>query len=125
MAIKEGLLIEAKRGNEGSEKQGVLYSAITMYYHERAKCRNKIGKYDESIIDFDTVIKRNPSNAHAYFGRGLALKAQKKYSEASADFETSKRLDPDNLKLIINYRTLNANSSTIELCKPGEEPIYK
>eukprot|EP00351_Strombidinopsis_sp_SopsisLIS2011_P004411 CAMPEP_0116882806 /NCGR_PEP_ID=MMETSP0463-20121206/15162_1 /TAXON_ID=181622 /ORGANISM="Strombidinopsis sp, Strain SopsisLIS2011" /LENGTH=56 /DNA_ID=CAMNT_0004536607 /DNA_START=985 /DNA_END=1155 /DNA_ORIENTATION=- len=55
-----------------------------------------IEDHANSITDFDTVIKRNPKNAHAYFRRAFSLKALKKFGAAADDFEKAKALDPLN-----------------------------
>ena len=47
------------------------------YMHERAKAHQMIGMHAEAVKDFDALLKRNPSNAHAYFRRAFSLKALK------------------------------------------------
>jgi Tfp pilus assembly protein PilF len=50
------------------------------YTHERAKAYQMIEMHTEAVADFNTVIKRNPQNAHAYFRRAFSLKALKEFS---------------------------------------------
>eukprot|EP00352_Strombidinopsis_acuminata_P000415 CAMPEP_0176341628 /NCGR_PEP_ID=MMETSP0126-20121128/2529_1 /TAXON_ID=141414 ORGANISM="Strombidinopsis acuminatum, Strain SPMC142" /NCGR_SAMPLE_ID=MMETSP0126 /ASSEMBLY_ACC=CAM_ASM_000229 /LENGTH=100 /DNA_ID=CAMNT_0017686557 /DNA_START=563 /DNA_END=865 /DNA_ORIENTATION=+ len=66
------------------------------YVHERAKAYQMIEDHSNAIEDFNTVIKRNPKNAHAYFRRAFSLKAIGKFAEAADDFEKAKSLDPLN-----------------------------
>jgi hypothetical protein len=66
------------------------------------------------------VIKRNPSNSHAYFRRAFSLKALKKFGEAADDFEKAKTLEPMNSQLVVNHKQLKG-VSCIVLCEPGEE----
>ena len=66
------------------------------------------------------MIKLQPKNSHAYFGRAFALKALKRYDEAAEDFEKAKELDPFNPKLIINAKKIY-EIKYIKLCEPGEE----
>ena len=47
------------------------------YIHERAKSYQMIEYHKEAIEDFGVVIKRNPTNAHAFFRRAFSLKALK------------------------------------------------
>jgi len=55
-----------------------------------------IEQHAEAVDDFNEVIKRNPTNPHAYFRRAFSLKALKKFAEAADDFEKAKNLDPMN-----------------------------
>lgn len=61
-----------------------------------------------------------PNNSHAYFGRGFAQKALKKFDESAEDFEKAKEIDPLNPKLVVNFKKLY-DVKYIQLCKPGEE----
>lgn len=36
-----------------------------------------IEEHEKAVNDFDTVIRKNPKNAHAYFRRAFSLKALK------------------------------------------------
>ena len=45
------------------------------YTHERAKAYQMIGEHVLAEADFDTVIRKNPKNANAYFRRAFSLKA--------------------------------------------------
>lgn len=47
------------------------------YIHERAKAYQMIEEHEKAVLDFDTVIKKNSKNAHAYFRRAFSLKALK------------------------------------------------
>lgn len=52
--------------------------------------------HESAITDFDTVIKKNSKNAHAYFRRAFSHKSLKNYTHSVEDFEKAKELDPDN-----------------------------
>ena len=45
------------------------------YVHERAKAYQMLEFHKEAIEDFNMVIKRNPTNAHAHFRRAFSYKA--------------------------------------------------
>jgi len=82
-----------------------------------------ISHHQEAVTDFNTVIKKNPKNAHAYFRRAFSLKALKKFNEAVEDFEMAKNLDPHNPHMLVNYKQLK-DVSCIVLCQPGEEKVF-
>ena len=74
------------------------------YIHERAKCYLLTEDNSKALQDYDDVIRMQPNNANAYFGRAFAHKALKSYELAADDFEKAKSLDPLNPKLIVNYK---------------------
>jgi tetratricopeptide (TPR) repeat protein len=47
-----------------------------------------------SLADLDEAIQLNPSNADAYYGRGLAYSASQQYESAIADFTRAIELAP-------------------------------
>jgi len=71
------------------------------------------------LDDYSEVIRLQPKNSHAYFGRAFAYKALKNYDAAAEDFEKAKELDPFNPKLIINAKKIY-DIKSIKLCDPGE-----
>ena len=82
-----------------------------------------IEHHEEAVKDFDVVISKNPTNAHAHFRRAFSLKALKRWSEAADDFELAKQLDPMNPKLVVNYKKLKGIICLV-LCEPGEEKLF-
>lgn len=80
-------------------------------------------KHEEAVQDFTKVILKNPKNAHAYFRRAFSMKSMKKYDESAGDFEKARSLDPENPRLIVNYKKIG-NVKTIVLCMPGKEKIF-
>ena len=93
------------------------------YIHERAKAHQMIGMHEEAIKDFNALLKRNPSNAHAYFRRAFSLKAIKKFAEAADDFQKAQDLDDKNPLLVVNHKKLKS-VECIVLCEPGEEKLF-
>lgn len=96
-----------------------------------------IDYHEQAVVDFSTVIKRNPKNAHAHFRRAFSYKALKvsvfdrlmcmmiqKFAEAADDFEQAKEIDPLNPKMVVNYKKLKG-VGCIVLCEPGEEKIFQ
>lgn len=45
------------------------------------------GKYDEAIAIFDEILKKNPNDISALYGRAEVFKIQKKYDEAVAIYD--------------------------------------
>lgn len=92
-----------------------------------------IEKHELACLDFDVVIRKNPTNANAHFRRAFSLKAQgagmskdkraEMYQLAVEDFEKAKNLDPMNEKLLVNYKMLK-NIQCIVLCEPGNEIVF-
>lgn len=76
------------------------------YIHERAKSYLLTDQYKKALDDYCDVIKLQPKNSHAYFGRAFAYKALKEYDKAAEDFEKAKELDPFNPRLIINAKKI-------------------
>ncbi|MBP7272271.1 MAG: tetratricopeptide repeat protein [Saprospiraceae bacterium] len=60
--------------------------------------------------NFNIVTQINPTNAKAYYYRGLARERQKKYEEARSDYEQTLRLEP-------NFTRAKASLSSIENLK--------
>ena len=60
------------------------------YIHERAKTYQMIEDHEKAVEDFDTVINKNPKNAHAHFRRAFSLKKLRKYNESVEDFEKAR-----------------------------------
>ena len=65
-----------------------------------------INEHEKAVADFDTVIRKNCKNAHAFFRRAFSLKSLKKYAESVEDFESARNLDPMNPALVVNYKKL-------------------
>ncbi len=54
------------------------------------------GKMDQALVQFDRVVKENPTFADAYYYRALAYLNQDKKAEAKADLQKLLELDPNN-----------------------------
>jgi tetratricopeptide (TPR) repeat protein len=62
----------------------------------RAFLRLEQKDYDHAIADFDEVLKVYPTNARAYYGRGLCWQYKREFAKALADFNHVIRLNPRN-----------------------------
>ena len=74
----------------------------------------------EALSDLNEVIKQQPDNAFAYFRRGFAHKALKKYDEAAEDFMKARELSPNDPRLIINKKQIYQTKYR-KLCEAGQE----
>merc|ERR1712154_617329 len=74
---------------ESTPENGVLYSNRAI-----AKLKNKDFKGAE--LDCNKCIELDSSQIKAWFRRGLARKALKKYNKSLQDFQTVLNLDPNN-----------------------------
>jgi len=51
--------------------------------------------YIDAIIEFNKAIMINSNDAVTYLGRGMAYKAQEKYSKAISDLNKTIEIDPN------------------------------
>ena len=70
--------------------------------------------------DLNEVIIYQPENSFAFFRRGFAHKALKKYDEAAEDFMKARELSPNDPRLIINKKQIY-NTKYRKLCEAGQE----
>lgn len=64
------------------------YPGVFNLYALRGDALNKIGKFDEAVIDFTSAIRLNPHPTY-YYHRGLALEALGRFNEARDDFRAA------------------------------------
>ncbi|GMH32673.1 hypothetical protein BSKO_00507 [Bryopsis sp. KO-2023] len=76
------------------------------FHHELAKSLQDIGRHQEAIRHFDTVLEQQPRNAHALLRRAVSLKCQGEYDRAADDFESAKALDRGNPAMHVDYHKL-------------------
>ncbi len=62
----------------------------------RARAHLVAGDYDSAIADYTQAIRLDPTDASAYYGRGLAYFFTGDYDSAIADYTEAIRLDPKN-----------------------------
>jgi tetratricopeptide (TPR) repeat protein len=60
------------------------------YFHQ-ANVFNSMGNYDAAIASADKALERQPGNGGALYEKGIALKNQEKWDEATAVFEQAAR----------------------------------
>ncbi|MGP0066472.1 MAG: tetratricopeptide repeat protein [Isosphaeraceae bacterium] len=63
-------------------------------YIVRAFFRMEQKDYNHAIADFDEVLKLNPKNVRAYYGRGQCWQREREFAKAIADFDQAVQLNP-------------------------------
>ncbi len=63
--------------------------------NSRAVVQLKMGNFDKAIADFDVAIKRQPKDARAYYGRGLAEARKGLSSRSQLDLKTAVDMDAE------------------------------
>lgn len=67
-----------------------------LYYKDAWYMKDKalynLGKYNESLLEYDTIIKINPKNKEAWNKKGVALKALGRMKEADEAFAMANKL---------------------------------
>lgn len=53
--------------------------------------RYDLGKYDDAIACYDKALQLDPTNAEAWYGKGLAFQAQGKSADAEDCFNKAKQ----------------------------------
>ena len=102
---------------KGSINQGNLWRC----YIERGKCQMNLNKWESAIEDFNYITENlNPSLIHPIFLRAWCYKNCGKPKLAGIDFETCKEMDPSNINIHVDYRTLH-QIRFVMLYPPGEE----
>ncbi len=71
------------------------YDLSGIYLH-RGRLHQNIGKYEDSIIDFNESIKLKPKNEVAFLERALSKYALEHYSEAIKDYTNALEINPNN-----------------------------
>lgn len=64
-------------------------------FYKRARCFEKLGRYDEAIEDFDESIKRNTHYMWAFYWRGRAHESLDHHAEALADYKVVIETEPN------------------------------
>lgn len=63
--------------------------------HRRASLLSELGRYDEAIEDYTTLIRDYPEEVEAYYRRGVLYLEQHNRLKGEADFVKANELDPD------------------------------
>ncbi|KAL0217372.1 hypothetical protein RCL1_007953 [Eukaryota sp. TZLM3-RCL] len=75
---------------------------------EHAKMSQCAGKHKQAVKLFSDVISREPGNPRAYFRRGFSYKKLELFEKAALDFETARRLDPNDPVFVVDYHNVGS-----------------
>ncbi len=65
--------------------------------HKRASLLCDMGRFDEAMEDYSSLIRLHPNDVEAYYRRGLLFLEQNNQAKAEADFQASMAIDPDHM----------------------------
>jgi len=68
---------------------------VERVYFNRANAASRLGRYADSIPDYNFVLELQPRNPHAYNDRGAARLHLNDVAGAKSDFENALRINPD------------------------------
>jgi len=88
--------------------------------HERAKVFQVLGRHVEAVEDFNEVLESCPNTPNALLRRGMSFQALARYEDAATDYETARRMRPDDTRFQLNYLGVWENKPVV-LCMAGEE----
>ncbi|SRR5690554_1597367 len=65
--------------------------------HNRASLLVDLGRFDEAMEDYNTLINDFPDDIEAYYRRGVLFLEENNRAKAEADFRRSEEIDPNNM----------------------------
>lgn len=70
--------------------------------HRRASLLSEMGRYDEAIEDYNTLIRLYPDEVEAYYRRGVLYLELNNRAMGEADFRKANELDPDHFFTLLS-----------------------
>ena len=74
--------------------------------HRRASLLSEMGRYEEAIEDYTTLINQYPEEVEAYYRRGLLFLELHERQKGEADFRKANELDPVHLFTLLSKALL-------------------
>ena len=65
--------------------------------HRRASLLSDMGRFDEAMEDYSSLIRLYPDDVEAYYRRGVLFLEKNNRSKAEADFKMANQIDPGNM----------------------------
>lgn len=65
--------------------------------HNRASLLCDLGRFDEAMEDYNSIIEKQPTNVEAYYRRGLLFLEKNDRKNAETDFKACEKIDSGNL----------------------------
>ena len=102
--------------------------------HRRASLLSDMGRFDEAMEDYSSLIRRYPDDVEAYYRRGVLFLEKNDRSNAEADFRMANELDPGNMftklsnalifKLDDNWAAAEKIYSELIQSAPSPDPVF-
>jgi tetratricopeptide (TPR) repeat protein len=73
----------------------ILLDENPIYFRDRGEMNRRIGNIEGAIDDLTQAVSLEPNNVDGHYNFGLALAANKNYTEAIASYLTTTKLQPD------------------------------
>jgi tetratricopeptide (TPR) repeat protein len=86
----------------------------SVLHHNRAQLLGRMGRYDESLAEFGTVLEFDPNYQEYWFDRGNIHYELGHLDEAAADYEQAVRLGPPFPELFQNRGALRASAGDLD-----------
>lgn len=92
-------------------------------YQHRGWCRFRLGKFNEAIADFDTVINKIPSEEPKHWQRGIVYYYAKRFAEGKKQFELHQTVNPQDVENAVWHFLCTARLSGLEAARASLIPI--
>ena len=100
--IKYSAVSDPAPTNNFSKPANKISTSHVKAFNNRAYCLAKLGRYEEAIVDYTTVIQQEDTNIHALHNRGISYERLARYTDAVADFSQVIAIDPTNANAYFN-----------------------
>ena len=80
------------------------------------------GLWREAAFRWEKILKDDPNNAHVHNNLAVASESLGQFEKAREEYETARRLAPDNKEIRNNYESFLDLCRTLKTCGGGEQP---
>ncbi|MGK0308214.1 MAG: tetratricopeptide (TPR) repeat protein [Urechidicola sp.] len=109
---------EFAEGLKYSQKATSINPIDSFSYVVRGKCYSALGRYDNAIDDFNTVLRKDSTNSLAYFERGYCYKQKGEIEKTKKDYKKAIKINPDRIEVYLSLAVIEIDQNNIvEACK--------
>ncbi|MGE0086263.1 MAG: tetratricopeptide repeat protein [Desulfococcaceae bacterium] len=94
----------------GFELRPASRKVITLNPMERGKKFYKLGRYEDAIREFDTVIREKTDDPEAYFNRAIVYNKMGKFRMAKSDLEEASQRGHEKARELLNIKSETAKN---------------
>jgi tetratricopeptide (TPR) repeat protein len=113
----------ARAGAELSQDQHRLHRSVLLY--NRAQVLVGLGRLDDALLDYTTVIGADPNYAEYYLDRGNIFRRMGRDSDAMVDYEAALRLSPPFPEVYYNRADMQLAAGDIEAGLSGLDYVLE